>query len=58
MEWDTAAGHAIVLAAGGAVWAADGEDLVYGKRADGYHNPDFVAAGDRHGIEALQAGAG
>jgi 3'(2'), 5'-bisphosphate nucleotidase len=43
MEWDTAAGHAVLLAAGGAVIAADGRPLRYGK--PGFSNPQFVAAG-------------
>lgn len=42
-EWDTAAGHAVLLAAGGRVDAADGEPLRYGK-AD-FLNPCFVATG-------------
>ena len=43
-DWDVAAGHALVLAAGGAVRAADGSALVYGtpKRLI----PDFIARGD------------
>ncbi|MGQ9368967.1 3'(2'),5'-bisphosphate nucleotidase CysQ [Azospirillum sp. ST 5-10] len=42
-EWDTAAGHAVLLAAGGRVCVADGSDaLRYGKRAD-FKNPSFVA---------------
>ena len=42
MEWDTAAGHAIVLGAGGQVWQLDDhQPLTYGK--DGYVNPFFVA---------------
>jgi 3'(2'), 5'-bisphosphate nucleotidase len=32
-EWDTAAGHAVLLAAGGRVDGPDGRPLVYGKRA-------------------------
>jgi 3'(2'), 5'-bisphosphate nucleotidase len=40
MEWDTAAGHAVVLAAGGAVRTEEGADLTYGK--PGYENPHFV----------------
>jgi 3'(2'), 5'-bisphosphate nucleotidase len=32
-EWDTAAGHAVLLAAGGLVDGADGSPLRYGKRA-------------------------
>ena len=40
-EWDTAAGHAVVLAAGGLVDGPDGEPLAYGKRA--FLNRGFVA---------------
>lgn len=40
-EWDTAAGHAILLAAGGLVDGPDGEPLRYGKRA--FLNRAFVA---------------
>ena len=43
MEWDTAAGDAILRAAGGAVLDLDGSPLRYGK-AD-YFNPGFVATG-------------
>ena len=32
-EWDTAAGHAVLLAAGGLVDGPDGQPLTYGKRA-------------------------
>ncbi len=45
MEWDTAAGHAVVLAAGGSVETLDGKPLRYGKK--GFENPDFVARGRR-----------
>ena len=41
MEWDTAAGHAVVLGAGGKVVRFDDHsDLTYGK--DGYENPFFI----------------
>jgi len=40
-EWDTAAGHALLLAAGGLVDAPDGSALRYGKRA--FLNRAFVA---------------
>jgi 3'(2'), 5'-bisphosphate nucleotidase len=40
-EWDTAAGHAVLLAAGGLVDGPDGEALRYGKRA--FINRGFVA---------------
>lgn len=43
MEWDTAAGHAIVVAAGGRVTKLDGSELTYGK--PGFDNPHFVARG-------------
>jgi 3'(2'), 5'-bisphosphate nucleotidase len=43
MEWDTAAGHAVVLGAGGSVVTGDGEPLRYGKPE--YRNPWFVASG-------------
>ena len=40
-EWDTAAGHAVLLAAGGLVDGIDGQRLRYGKRA--FLNRGFVA---------------
>ena len=43
MEWDTAAGHAIVRFAGGSVTTIDGFELTYGK--PGFENPHFIAAG-------------
>jgi len=43
-EWDTAAGQAILTAAGGAVLTLDGEPLRYGKREQDFLNPFFVAA--------------
>jgi 3'(2'), 5'-bisphosphate nucleotidase len=44
-EWDTAAGHAVLAAAGGTVTTFDGRPLVYGKAAAKYLNPDFIAWG-------------
>ena len=45
MEWDTAAGHAVLMAAGGEVKCLDGKSLCYGKA--GFENPHFIAkAGD------------
>ncbi len=46
-EWDTAAGHAILNAAGGAVIAEEGVPLTYGKRDRKFLNAGFVAWG-RH----------
>ena len=43
MEWDTAAGHAVLLAAGGRVETAEGAPLTYGK--PGFENPVFIAFG-------------
>jgi 3'(2'), 5'-bisphosphate nucleotidase len=43
MEWDSAAGQAILEAAGGRVLAPDGQPLAYGK--PGYLNSGFVALG-------------
>lgn len=49
MEWDTAAGDAVLRAAGGKVTTLDGADLGYGKRNQendsDFANPWFVAAG-------------
>ena len=44
-EWDTAAGHAVLAAAGGAVTGIDGAPLRYGNAARGFESPDFVAWG-------------
>jgi 3'(2'), 5'-bisphosphate nucleotidase len=46
MEWDTAAGEAILLAAGGTVLSVEGGPLLYGKTAAGFRNGGFVAWGD------------
>ena len=50
MEWDTAAGDAVLRAAGGVVTLTDGTPFPYGKRgrtglAD-FANPSFIAASD------------
>ncbi len=45
MEWDTAAGHAVLRAAGGSVTDTDGQSLAYGK--PDFRNPGFVARGGR-----------
>ncbi|MBC7985386.1 MAG: 3'(2'),5'-bisphosphate nucleotidase CysQ [Sphingomonadaceae bacterium] len=49
MEWDTAAGQAVLEAAGGRVMALDGENetgpLGYGKKERGFDNPHFIAWG-------------
>ena len=43
MEWDTAAGQAVLMAAGGSVTLWSGEPFTYGK--PGFENPGFVARG-------------
>ena len=45
MEWDTAAGQAVLEAAGGSVTTLEGARLTYGKVARGFGNPYFVARG-------------
>ena len=49
MEWDTAAGDAILRAAGGTTETLDGKALTYGRRAQtgmaDFQNPFFVARG-------------
>lgn len=54
MEWDTAAGDAVLRAAGGETKTLDGRALTYGKRNQAHDadfaNPNFIAA--RHGWSA------
>jgi 3'(2'), 5'-bisphosphate nucleotidase len=45
MEWDIAAGQAILEAAGGSVTTPEGVSLSYGKAAEGFRNGWFVARG-------------
>jgi 3'(2'), 5'-bisphosphate nucleotidase len=45
MEWDTAAGQAVLEAAGGMVESVEGTPLHYGK--PGFKNPHFIAFGRR-----------
>ncbi|MBA1141364.1 3'(2'),5'-bisphosphate nucleotidase CysQ [Mesorhizobium neociceri] len=49
MEWDTAAGDAVLRAAGGMTRTLDGEPLAYGKRKqsddEDFANPHFIASG-------------
>ena len=50
-EWDTAAGHAILSAAGGAVRDDSGAPFRYGKA--GCRNPGFLAVGDPAAFDRL-----
>ena len=45
-EWDVAAGHALLAAAGGIVTMPDGAALHYGRVAENFRVPAFVAWGD------------
>jgi 3'(2'), 5'-bisphosphate nucleotidase len=46
MEWDTAAGDAVLRAAGGVMLDADGRPFAYGKVDRGLRNGPFIAWGD------------
>ncbi len=56
MEWDTAAGHAILRAAGGTITLVDGSPLIYGK--PGFENPPIVAWGQPTIFAASSTAAG
>jgi 3'(2'), 5'-bisphosphate nucleotidase len=45
-EWDIAAGHAVVTAAGGKVTDAKGAALRFGEGAKDFLVPSFIAWGD------------
>ena len=45
MEWDIAAGHAVLIAAGGRLVSREGQPFVYGKATEGFRNGFFVARG-------------
>lgn len=49
MEWDTAAGDAVLRAAGGQVTDAQGVPLSYGK--PGFENPSFIAFGEGPSVQ-------
>jgi 3'(2'), 5'-bisphosphate nucleotidase len=60
MQWDTAAGEAILRAAGGSVVAADGSPLFYGRGAgagqEAFRNPSFIATGGMNPIPTTSVG--
>ena len=56
MEWDTAAGQAIVEAAGGVVTFEDGSRFSYGKLERGLDNPSFIAAAQTNWQDAVKQG--
>src|ERR1700687_4586918 len=45
-EWDVAAGHAVLTAAGGKITDAQGAELHFGKGREGFIVPEFIAWGD------------
>jgi 3'(2'), 5'-bisphosphate nucleotidase len=45
-EWDVAAGHAVVTAAGGKVTDSTGAELLFGQRRGNFIVPEFIAWGD------------
>jgi len=49
-EWDVAAGHALVTAAGGTITLPGGGTLRYGDAASDFRIPAFIAWGDRTGV--------
>jgi 3'(2'), 5'-bisphosphate nucleotidase len=55
-EWDAAAGHALITAAGGAMTTLDGKPLPYGR--PGLRLPHFIASGDATPSPPLPASGG
>ena len=53
-EWDTAAGQAVLEAAGGALWTRDGKTLRY-NTGPSLLNPDFIAVSDSQYAWKLRA---
>jgi len=51
-EWDIAAGHAVVTAAGGRVTDGQGRDLRFGQGRQDFIVPEFIAWGDASAIYA------
>ena len=51
MEWDTAAGEAILIAAGGHMVGTDGHPLVYGKSENHFRNGPFIAGCNKEIVE-------
>ena len=57
-EWDVAAGHALLAAAGGTVTLPEGGTLRYGDAANDFRIPAFIAWGDRTGVLGAAASRG
>jgi len=43
MQWDVAAGDAVLRALGGGVKSMSGDLMRYGRRDEGWDNPSFMA---------------
>ena len=56
-EWDVAAGHAVVVAAGGAVVTPEGAPLTYGRAFESFRVPAFVAWGDPSAVSRFDGPA-
>jgi 3'(2'), 5'-bisphosphate nucleotidase len=54
-EWDVAAAHAILLAAGGDIMSLDGKPLHYGLRKGDFIIPGFIAFGSAAAASAARA---
>ena len=54
MEWDTAAGDAVLRAAGGVVLDLSGAPLKYGKAVEHYRNEAFIAWGSADSARQLR----
>jgi 3'(2'), 5'-bisphosphate nucleotidase len=54
-EWDIAAGHALLVASGGAMIAPDGSPLAYGRAEESFRVPGFVAWADPAAESAITA---
>jgi len=52
-EWDVAAGHAVVTAAGGKVTDSKGSELAFGLGAENFIVPEFIAWGDPAAASSL-----
>jgi 3'(2'), 5'-bisphosphate nucleotidase len=54
-EWDVAAGHAVLAAAGGGVNTPEGAPVSYGRMAEKFGVPAFIAWGDPSAAARLRA---
>lgn len=54
-EWDVAAGQALLVAAGGSVMTPEGRPLAYGRSAENFRVPAFIAWGDPAKAAAMTA---